>query len=108
MITTDSQEFEDLEDLAKRWALPTERARMDQRLLASMSELQELYDRVMPRLETIILHLNGYPLGKIPAQEQSLEYLAYATVEASLAVERFGQPSVPDSFDARRFLPLHE
>jgi len=111
-MTTDTQlcarQFADLEGLATQWALPTERARMEQRLQASMSELQELYDQVMPRLESIILYLNGYPLGKIPSEEQWLEYLAYATVEASLAVERFGHPSVPDSFDARRFLPLHE
>lgn len=107
-MTTDIRQFADLESLATRWALPTERARMEQRLKASMGELQELYDKVMPRLESLIAHLNNYLLGAIPPQEQALEYLAYATVEASLAVERFKQPAVPDSFDARRFRPLHE
>lgn len=108
MMTTDIRQFTDLESLATRWGLPTERARMEQRLLASMGELQEVYDKVMPRLESLIAHLNNYPLGAIPPEAQAMEYLTYATVEASLAVERFKQPTVPDSFDARRFLPLHE
>lgn len=106
MVSTHA--FADLEELAQKWALPTERARMERRLQAGMGELRELYDRVMPRLEAIILRLNSYPLEQIPPQEQVLKYLAYATVEASLAVERFGQPAVPDSFDAKRFVPLHE
>lgn len=108
MSILNTREFADLDELAQKWALPTERARMERRLSSSMDELRELYDRVMPHLEAIIQRLNGYPLGNIPPQEQALEYLAYATVEASLAVERFKQPAVPDSFDARRFLPLHE
>jgi hypothetical protein len=100
--------FSDLDDLVRHWALPTERARMQKRLQSSMPELRELYERVMPRLEAIIQYLNTFPIGAIPETDRALEFLAYATVEASLAVERFGQPAVPDSFDALRFVPLHE
>lgn len=101
-------DFSDLDDLARRWGLPTERARMEKRLQSDISELRDLYERVMPRLEAIIRYLDTFPAHEIPMADQALEYLAYATVEASLAVERFGQPAVPDSFDALRFVPLHE
>ena len=78
------------------------------RLQSDIAELRDLYERVMPRLDAIIRHLDTFPTNDIPTAERALEYLAYAAVEASLAVERFGQPAVPDSFDALRFVPLHE
>ena len=103
-----NDDFSDLNDLAHSWGLPTERARMQKRLQSDIAELRHLYNRVMPRLEAIIRHLDTFPTDGIPMADRALEYLAYATVEASLAVERFGQPAVPDSFDALRFIPLHE
>jgi len=95
--------FADLQPLADRYALPTERERHTERLKGPFEDLKALYDAVLPRLDAIHVHLKQYPWPDLPPAEQSLLNLALALMEVSLAVESHGQPTVPFGFDHTRF-----
>ncbi|MCG2634528.1 MAG: hypothetical protein J4A00_06340 [Gammaproteobacteria bacterium] len=94
--------FEDLETLASRWSLPTQKQRWDKRLSSTMEEIQVFYDQMLPRMPDIIPHLNGFPLDDLPAPEARLLDLAAAYLEAALAVELFAAPDEPDVYPADR------
>ena len=95
--------FSDLEPLAARFALPTERARHTARLTAAHADLRDFYDRVLPRMRDIHAHLDAQPWPELPASEQRLMNLALFLMEIALAVESHGQSTVPYGFDWRRF-----
>lgn len=95
--------FADLQPLADRYALPTERERHAERLKGPFVDLKALYDAVLPRLDAIHAHLKHHPWPALPPAEQSLLNLALALMEVSLAVESHGQPTVPHGFDHTRF-----
>lgn len=95
--------FADLQPLAERFALPTERARHAERLKGPFEDLKALYDAVLPRLGEIHAHLARHPWPNLPPAEQNLLHLALALMEVSLAVESHGQPTVPYGFDHGRF-----
>jgi hypothetical protein len=95
--------FADLQALADRYALPTERERHAERLKGPFADLKALYDAVLPRLDAIHAHLKQHPWPDLPPPEQSLLNLALALMEVSLAVESHGQPTVPFGFDHTRF-----
>lgn len=95
--------FADLQSLADRYALPTERERHAERLKGPFADLKALYDAVLPRLDAIHAHLKQHPWPALPPAEQTLLDLALALMEVSLAVESHGQPTVPHGFDHARF-----
>lgn len=95
--------FADLEPLAERYALPTERARHTARLTADFADLRHFYDAVLPRMPQIQAHLAVQPWPELPAAEQRLMDLALFLMEIALAVESHGQPTVPFGFDWQRF-----
>ncbi len=95
--------FADLQAHADRYALSTERERHAERLKGPFTDLQALYDAVLPRLDAIHAHLKQHPWPDLPAAEQSLLNLALALMEVSLAVESHRQPTVPFGFEPARF-----
>lgn len=92
--------FGELEEFVPEWALPSEVERSFKRRSSSMEALQEFYDAVLPRWGRILEHLKGFPTDDLPAEEQRLLNLGLTFVEVSNAVERFGQPDVPEACDA--------
>ncbi len=91
-------EFADLEAFAD-WILPTEAERYAKRLGSSMAEMQEFYAAALPRLDAIMAHAEGVPLGAgdVSAEDRNLAYLAFSLVTVSFPVEVWKQPHVPDS-----------
>lgn len=101
--TTLPSGFHDLEPFVARWSLATERERHATRLASEMSELQAFYDAMQPRMEALIDHLNALDLSALGAPEQRLLQLGLSYIEASLAVEAYGEPTVTDGFEPSRF-----
>ena len=60
------EEFADLEPLAEQWALATETERNRRRLASRMSEVQALYDTLLPRTEAVLSYLGQFPLDNLP------------------------------------------
>jgi hypothetical protein len=98
--------FRDLGRFVPEWALATEVERSEKRISSPMEVLVDFYDAVLPRFGEMMSHLNGVPAEGLPAEEQRLLDLSLTFVEVSNAVERFGQPDVPDSLDTSRFFAI--
>lgn len=96
--------FRDLEQWMA-WSLATEPERSDKRQASTMVEIKAFYDAMLARMEEILPYLEQFPLEKIPADAQRLFYLTLSLAEVAPAVELFGQPSVPDGYDIKRFTP---
>ena len=94
--------FRDLEKFVPEWTLATEVERGDKRRASSMELISDFYKAVLPRFEEIMSHLNGVPAEGMPAEERRLMDLGLTFVEMSFAMERFGQPDVPDAIEAHR------
>jgi hypothetical protein len=94
--------FRDLERFVPEWTLATEVERGDKRRASSMEVITDFYNAVLPRFGEIMSHLNGVPAEGMPAEERRLMELGLTFVEMSFAVERFGQPDVPDAIEAHR------
>ena len=90
-------EFADLERFAARWALPSETDRYAQRLAAPMSEIQDLYDAVFPRVTEAREYLDRWPLEDLPDDAQRLLWLLFSFVCVSFCVEVWSDPKVPDT-----------
>lgn len=95
--------FQDLEPFVARWSLATERERHATRLASEMDDLQAFYDALQPRMEALVDHLNTRDLGALDVAEQRLLQLGLSYIEASLAVEAYGEPTVTDGFEPSRF-----
>lgn len=96
--------FRDLEQWMA-WSLATKPERSDKRQASTMREIQAFYDAMLARMEEILPYLEQFSLEKMPADAQRLFYLTLSLAEVAPAVELFGQPSVPDSYDIKRFTP---
>jgi hypothetical protein len=94
--------FWDLERFVPEWTLATEVERGDKRRASSMEVISGFYDAVLPRFGEIMSHLKAVPADRMPAEERRLMELGLTFVEMSFAVERFGQPDVPDAIEAHR------
>ena len=94
--------FRDLEKFVPEWTLATEIERGDKRRASSMEVITAFYNAVLPRFGEIMSHLNGVPAEGMPAEERRLMELGLTFVEMSFAMERFGQPDVPDAIEAHR------
>jgi hypothetical protein len=103
MPRTLPSDFADLEPYAE-WAIPTERARYDKRVVSTMDELQAFYDAAFPRMEDALSYLEQYSMDDLPEDAKRLLWLYCALVTVSFPVEVWRQPRVPDSgastFDA--------
>ena len=73
------------------------------RLTSEFAQLQQLYDAVIPEIERIVAHLNQFPMGALPPQEQNLLNLSFSCMEVALPVEAHGQSTVPGGFEPARF-----
>jgi hypothetical protein len=89
-------EFADLEPFAA-WAVPTEKARYDERMSSTMDELQAFYDAAFPRMDEAATYLEQFDLHEMPEDAQRLLWLYCALVTVSFPVEVWRQPKVPDS-----------
>ena len=97
--------FGQLEYLAEKWALPTEKQRSARRWSASAEEFQEFYDAMVPRINEILAYLDQFSLEDMPEDALTLFHLSLALAESAPHVEFYkGAAKVPHSFDARRML----
>jgi hypothetical protein len=96
------QEFSDLTSWTKAWGHADEPARNHARVTSDFAEIQMFYDAMMPRMDDILSFLGKHGLD---AEQRviNLSHLAKSFIEASVCVELFHQPTVPDGFDYRRF-----
>ena len=97
------EQFSEFESLASIWSCPTERERHTVRLTSEFEHLQQLYDAVLPEIERIVAHLNQFPMGALPPQQQNLLNLCFSCMEVALPVEAHGQSTVPGGFEPERF-----
>jgi hypothetical protein len=97
-------EFRELENLVQRWSLATEHERRERRARAEFPELRAYYDVVGPRMRDIAAHLDTYPMGILPAPQNSLLQLALMYMEVAIAVEFYGRPELRDGFPRQRWV----
>ena len=90
------------------WSLPDELARSAKRQASSMVEISAFYHAMLPRLESILGFLAEYPPSTEIPQVRHLANLAFALAEVAPAVENYGQPSVVDGYDVKRFMPVYD
>ncbi len=100
-------EFSDLQRFTG-WSLPTEVARAQRRRDSTLDEIREFYDAMLPRLMPALDYLNGFPLSRMPAPELSLFHMSLAFAEIAPFVEQYGRTVLPEIFDERRFVPVHD
>jgi hypothetical protein len=96
--------FEDLAPFVD-WALETERARTEKKVGASMDEIRVFHGAVLPRLDAMIEHLEGFSDGDMPVPEHRLYLMALSLVEVASLVEHYGQREVIEACDPLRFEP---
>ncbi len=96
------QEFDDLLAWTQVWGQEDETARNNARVTSDLAEIQAFYDAMMPRMDDVLAFLGKHGLD---AEQPviNLSYLAKSFIEASVCVELFRSPTVPDGFDYRRF-----
>jgi hypothetical protein len=99
--------FADLEKFAG-WILPTEGARMQKRRDSPLAELAALHQAMVSRLEAVLSHLNQFPLEALPEREERLLRLTFALAEVAPFVEQYRRTVLPELFDERRFVILHD
>ncbi|MFZ3223352.1 MAG: hypothetical protein WA142_09690 [Rugosibacter sp.] len=95
--------FSSLGIFTDKWLLPSEAERHQTRLTTKLDELTIFYDAMLPRMEDIITHLNGFDLQKLDDENQNLLQLSLSFIEVSTSIEFFKASTVPDGFDHHRF-----
>ena len=96
-------EFADLERFAASWALPSERARNQFRVQRPMSELEDFYQTIFPRMDALCEYIDQFSLDGMPRPAARLLQLGLMLMEVVPAVEVYRQPDVPNSFAFERF-----
>jgi hypothetical protein len=96
--------FADLEPLVGDWSFGSEHDRREKRATSSFDELHAYYGLAGPRVREIAAHLDGFPMGTLPAPQQHLLQLAFMFMEVAMAVEFYGQPEVRDGFPRQRWV----
>jgi hypothetical protein len=95
--------FEDLDQLAAKWARPTEVERNTARRTSSMAELESVYATLLPRMPAIVAALNQRRLPDLDPAERSLLWMALSFMEVAHSVELFKEPDPSDAFPAGRY-----
>ena len=98
-------EFQDLEPWLD-WALEPERARTAKREASSMVQIRAFYDAVLPRLEEMIRHLEGFRDGDMPAPQHRLYLISLSLVEIANLVELYKRREAVEACDPLRYEPL--
>ena len=102
------QQFASLEPFAETWAFATELQRSQQRWNAAPGDYQRFYEAMLPALDRILDYLDQYQPGAIPEPALPLYHLALAFAEAAPHNELYDcSNTVPNSFDAHRFVAAH-
>lgn len=100
------KKFKDLEKWTD-WSLATEIERSDKRQASTMEDIQAFYDAMLARMEEVLPYLEKFSLDELPENAKRLFHLTLSLAEVAPAVEQFGQPSVVDGYDIKRFTPHH-
>lgn len=96
-------EFANLRPFAA-WALDTETARNVRRHAATMDEIRAFVAAMLPEMERIFAWLGGFDMNALPPEARALMCLTLSVAEVAPAIEFYGQQSVVDGFDPRRFV----
>jgi hypothetical protein len=86
------------------WSLATERERSAKRQASTMEEITAFYDAMLARMDEVLPYVDQFPVDALPEDAARLFYLTLSLAEVSFAVEQFGQPSVVDGYDVKRFV----
>lgn len=100
------EQFRDLEQWMA-WSLETEGERSDRRQASTMEDITAFYEAMLARMEEVLPYLEQFNLEDLPDDAQRLFYLTLSLAEVAPAVEQFGQPSVVDGYDIKRFVATH-
>jgi hypothetical protein len=95
--------FRSVESLVAEWVLADSDARAAKRQASTMSEVQSFYDAMLPIARPAIEYLHAHALEELQPEGMRLLKLMLSLAEISTAVEWYGSPTVPDSFDFARF-----
>ncbi len=100
------EQFKDLEQWMA-WSLETEAERSDHRQASTMEDITAFYEAMLARMEEVLSYLEQFSLEELPDDAKRLFYLTLSLAEVAPAVEQFGQPSVVDGYDIKRFVASH-
>ncbi len=100
------EQFRDLEQWMA-WSLETEGERSDHRQASAMEDITAFYEAMLARMEEVLSYLEQFSLEELPDDAKRLFYLTLSLAEVAPAVEQFGQPSVVDGYDIKRFVASH-
>ncbi len=100
------EQFKDLEQWMA-WSLETEGERSDHRQASAMEDITAFYEAMLARMEEVLSYLEQFTLDELPDDAKRLFYLTLSLAEVAPAVEQFGQPSVVDGYDIKRFVATH-
>ena len=100
------EQFKDLEQWMA-WSLETEGERSDHRQASAMEDITAFYEAMLARMEEVLSYLEQFSLEELPDDARRLFYLTLSLAEVAPAVEQFGQPSVVDGYDIKRFVASH-
>lgn len=88
--------FEALAPYADTWGkLETQEDRYLLRQNTSMADHRAFYEVAAPRLDEVFDHLEKFPMDNLPPSEALLYRTILGLTEVAMAVEVFGQPTVP-------------
>lgn len=95
--------FAALEPYCEKWCLPDSTSRNQARIQASMEEIRDFYQAMIPVAGRALEHLAGLKLGALDDRQADLLKLLLALAEVGPAVEWFGQPRVIDGYPESKF-----
>jgi hypothetical protein len=95
--------FGALEPYCEKWCLPDSPSRNEARIDASMEDLRDFYEVMVPLAGRALDHLSSFQLGDLEAREADLLRLLLSLAEVGPAVEWFGQPRVIDGYPEDKF-----
>jgi hypothetical protein len=89
------------------WSLATEQERSAKRQASTLEDLKAFYDAMLARMEEVLPYLDQFSVDALPEDATRLFYLTLSLAEVAPAVEQFGQPSVVDGYEVKRFVVQH-
>jgi hypothetical protein len=99
-------QFRDLEQWMA-WSLATEQERSAKRQASTMNDIKAFYDAMLARMEEVLPYVDQFSVEDLPEDATRLFYLTLSLAEVAPAVEQFGQPSVVDGYEIKRFMVQH-
>ena len=96
--------FEELAPFAD-WALETERARTEKKVVASMDEIRAFYDAMIPRIENVLAFLEDHFGGDMPTEAHRLHLMSLSLIEIAIIVEFYKRREAVQACDPLRFVP---